>query len=122
MSFHRPVTPVVLGILGVLLGRFGVELGYLFSFLGASRDNSKRFFSSHTVTNELLLFSGRGDNLGDVVEGLAYFPLLQVHIEVNWYAADAQTGECHERAREVMHQVHELSSRSCAVNKRLSSS
>lgn len=42
------------------------------------------------------------DNSGEVVQGLAYFPLVQIHFELAWSPADAETTEAHERARAAM--------------------
>lgn len=44
------------------------------------------------------------DNSGEVVEGFAYFPLVQIHFELAWYPADAETTEAHDRARAAMRQ------------------
>mmetsp|Transcript_4137 Transcript_4137/g.9721 ORF Transcript_4137/g.9721 Transcript_4137/m.9721 type:complete len:357 (-) Transcript_4137:90-1160(-) len=37
------------------------------------------------------------DVSGEVVEGLSYFPLLQVHFELKWQAADDDTRRTHEQ-------------------------
>ena len=37
------------------------------------------------------------DLSGEVVEGLSYFPLLQVHFKLKWQAADDETRRTHDQ-------------------------
>ncbi|CAK9045464.1 Putative sulfatase AslA [Durusdinium trenchii] len=42
------------------------------------------------------------DDTGEVVDGLSYFPLLQVHFDLKWEAADPETHRAHEQQREAL--------------------
>jgi len=42
------------------------------------------------------------DNSGEICQGLAYFPLVQIHFELAWNPADVETTEAHDRARTAM--------------------
>ncbi|CAJ1432505.1 unnamed protein product [Effrenium voratum] len=46
---------------------------------------------------ERLLVARWEDATSEVVDGLGYFPLLQVHFELRWQAADEETLQAHER-------------------------
>lgn len=43
------------------------------------------------------------DVTGDVMYGLRYFPLFQVHFDVKWEAADERTHRDHQQQREQLH-------------------
>jgi hypothetical protein len=42
------------------------------------------------------------DVSGDFVEGVAHFPLLQIHYEIAWEAVDDETLQQHDRARQAL--------------------
>jgi len=51
---------------------------------------------------ERLVVAQWADVTGNVVDGLSYFPLLQVHFEMRWEAADLDTQRTHERQRQAV--------------------
>lgn len=55
------------------------------------------------ITEPLPVMSWTDDS-GDVAEGVACFPLLQIHFEICWQAGDEETVLAHERARQALHQ------------------
>lgn len=57
---------------------------------------------SQTFT-ESLAVGDWADTSGDVVDGVGYFPLLQIHFELAWHAADEETVRTHDAARQVLH-------------------
>ncbi|CAE7593019.1 set5, partial [Symbiodinium sp. CCMP2456] len=60
------------------------------------------------------------DMSGEVVEGLSYFPLLQVHFELKWQAADDETRRTHEQQQHQLRLRAANADASYDITKRLS--
>ena len=64
-----------------------------------------------TVTfTERLQVQRWADLSGEIVEGLSYFPLLQVHFKLKWQAADDETRRTHDQ------QQHRLRTRAAIAD------
>lgn len=62
----------------------------------------EKVYTQH-FTEALPVVSWR-DESGEVEEGVAHFPLLQIHFQIEWHAADDETVVAHDRARQALRQ------------------
>lgn len=58
--------------------------------------------NTQTFTESLPVGRWR-DNSGDVVEGVAYFPLLQIHFEIEWHPGDEETVTTYQASHQALH-------------------